>query len=141
MTPILKSLFGDIRAVQSNVRETSATYTRVSALYQREGSVLLLNAELEISKHALPAEIVEALRGMDVPFGQLLIDRGIEAISMDRTIFNEGNPDGPDVRWGRRHKIVDSESGCALCRVQELLVPEYQLISAHDRFMASVQAR
>jgi chorismate-pyruvate lyase len=133
MTPVLKRQFGDICAVQSAADESDDTYRRVAALYRREDAVLLLEAALEIPKSALPAAIFEALRTTDRPFGQLLIDRGIDGVSVGRTLFSAGAPGSPDRRWGRRHSIVELRSGQLLCRVEELLVPERHLLAARQK--------
>ena len=72
MTPCLKNYFGAIYAKQSALHITEGTYTRVSSVYQKSTSTLLLDANLTIEKAALPSELLEALLSTKNPFGSFL---------------------------------------------------------------------
>ncbi len=134
MTPMLHSYFGEIYAVQREGTETPEIYNRISRVYCKANSGMLLDAKLRISKPALPEQLVEALRSTDVPFGKLLLDFGIAAKADRRVIFCQGNASAPDCRWGRRHRIVTCETGTELCDVEELLAPEAKLVAANKQF-------
>lgn len=138
MTPRLNRMFGPISARQLTGESRGATFQRVSEVVQTGSGVVLLSARMVILYDHLPAGVVEALQQDSKPFGQMLIDLGIAARSVDREIFTSGTD--PE-RLGRRHRIVDQGSGRTICTLTETLSPEAVLQDARRRFLGDASQR
>lgn len=135
MTPYLQHYFGEIYAKQSALHTTVETYNRVSSVYQKSTSILLLDANLTIEKAALPSELLTDLVSTSIPFGKLLIDYGIEAKAHDRVLFSDKSGPHYQLRNGRRHTIIEVKTGKQLCYVEELFAPDNILMSAHQHYL------
>lgn len=128
MTPVLRAQFGALRAVQHRALREGDIYLRQSTIRRRAGGETILTARLEIRTDALPGGFLDDLAGGEVPFGQLLQDRAIGVEIRDREVFRVTAADGTAPRWGRRLAIHRLSDGALVCRVEEILAPEAELL-------------
>ncbi|MBL4806248.1 MAG: hypothetical protein JKY31_03060 [Rhodobacteraceae bacterium] len=122
MTPVITRFFGPMRAIQTRFEETQATYYRVSLLYQCAQHNLIIEAKLLASKDNLPAGLIDALRNTDQLFGQLLLDYHISVRIAPPKIRHDNS------RWSRQLAMLDKANGKLLCKVDEHLVSDQQLL-------------
>lgn len=135
MTPRLLAHFGPINVQvlrTDNLSETS--YSRMSRLCQISTGALILDAELVLNTVALPHQVLLGLRDTQTPFGQLVMEAGIVARSVDREITTLAATDGQGRRLGRRHRLVNAQTGQELCAIVETLSPLSVLFTALAAF-------
>lgn len=135
MTPLLTDVFGPISAHQMQGTVDGTVFHRMSTVVHAATETPLLSAELVIQVDALPKGMLEALRSSSTPFGALLQDAKINAVSTKRTLHLV---DGEHPRWGRRHQIINADSGALICAVNELLSPEDTLSALIERSRTDV---
>lgn len=132
MTPLLVTRFGPIEVRLLHTADLGPTERRrVSQLLQRDSGTVILEAEMVLNLTAIPGSILTALHESAVPFGQLLIEAGIPALSVDRKIT--ALPSAPP-RLRRRHRLVNARTGQELCKISETLSPLPVLLAAHAAF-------
>lgn len=137
MTPVLVRHFGEVYAEEIQARETQEHYIRISSIRQKVSGILLLNATLTIVKFILPDALIESLSSTKIPFGRLLDEHGVKTTIQNRILLacRDQQEAGLALRWGRRHAIVRADNKVPLCHVQELLVPEPDLLSAQEHYL------
>lgn len=128
MTPVLTAQFGPLIVRKTQSHPSTDSVLRHSSIYQAASDSKILDAVLEISPHALPAGVIAQLLQEDILFGQILADFAIPVRITDRTLYQSNAPDQIP-RWGRRLRIYHAETAAFICRVDELLVIEAQLIA------------
>ena len=122
LTPVLIVQFGPITAEKVSTDFVgSSVMRRLSRLHQATTGAVILDAEMILSTAALPKEVLTGLQETVVPFGQLLIDAGISARSVDRQILRLQPLDGGESRLCRQHRLINTRSGQELCKVVETL--------------------
>ena len=134
LTPILRQHFGEVRMEATKVVETEETYMRASSLRQNTSNRKILDATLIVMKRTLPTTLIDDLRSTSKMFGQLLLDYGTEVIVRDRRPIILYDQTAQDVRIGRQHRITDATTQETLCLVNELLVPEQNLLLLKSNF-------
>lgn len=135
LTPVLMSHFGPITAhrVQTDVLSATAL-RRVSQLHQAATGTVILDAEMVLNTGDMPQSLLTDLQETVIPFGQLLIQSGLTARSVDREITVQNGPNGAERRLGRRHRLVDAQTGRHLCTLVETLSPLSVLLTAQQAY-------
>ncbi len=138
MTPILLAYFGSIKVevLQTEVLNAT-TLRRVSRLHQAATGAVILDAEMILNTAALPRQVLIGLQDTPIPFGQLLMDAGITARSVERQIVGLGEKDKSERRLGRRHRLVNARTEQELCKIVETLSPLPVLLAAHEAFVVN----
>ncbi len=124
MTPVLLAQFGPLTARQTEGKQIENRFLRQSTIYQAATGEKILDAELDISLQSLPATFLDCLQQQDILFGQLLRDFSIDVRIMDRTLYQSDQ----SLRWGRRLSICNANTLDLICKVQELMVGDAQLL-------------
>lgn len=137
MTPVLVAHFGPL-SVQVLRTEVSgaAAFRRISQLYQTATGTIILDAEMILNAAALPAQVLAGLQDSSIPFGQLVIEAGIAACSVDREITWLMSSLDSERRACRRHRLINARSGKELCAIVETLSPLSVLRTAQEAFGA-----
>jgi chorismate-pyruvate lyase len=128
MTPFLTARFGSISARQRLMTFGESTFSRQSKLCRKSDGELILEATLLISEPSIPEAMLRQLQRDDTPFGLLLAEHGLATTIAERALYFKSNSDPTMVRWGRRHFILNADDESRICQVDELLVPEAELV-------------
>jgi len=126
MTPVLRAAFGALTVSQSQAHMGQHCLQRRSSIHQAATGAKILDAVLNISITSLPAGFSEKLQQEDVLFGQLLIDHALAVRICERSLY--ASLAGEDLRFGRRAAIYRGDTDELICKVDELLVSEAQLL-------------
>ncbi len=126
MTAKLTEVFGEMIAHQTDFLDGDDTFTRRSTLHRQGHSATILNARLIIRKASLPDGFLENLQRTEILFGQLLMNHGISVQMTDRKVYTVKDAD--QIRWGRQLQMLRADSGDLLATIEELLVPEAELL-------------
>jgi hypothetical protein len=129
MTPVLWSEFGGIVARDVIHTHEDDILRRTSALHHKYTGRKVLDAKLEIFIDSVPGAIVQQLSTTEKLFGQLLLENEIVIETRNRKVFSHTESDERVTRWGRRLSLINAADQAVLCRVEELLVPEVELLS------------
>jgi hypothetical protein len=128
MTPVLWSEFGEIVARDVIHTHEGDILRRTSALHHKYTGGKVLDAKLEIFIDAVPGTIVQQLSTTEKLFGQLLLENEIVVETRNREVFSHTASDEAVTRWGRRLSLINAADQTVLCRVEELLVPDVELL-------------
>ena len=131
MTPVLKAHFGPIRVEkQLDEGQNLGKLRRVSRLHQVATGLIILDADMILNIGELTPEIMGGLHGSTIPFGQLLIQSGSAAKSVDRVISRIAGQDGQADRLRRQHRLINAHTQAELCQIMETLSPLPVLMAA-----------
>jgi len=129
LTPILRDRFGDIYVEEVEACESTDIYFRRSSIRQVSTGNPLVIAELKVRKVAVSEALLMDLRQTTLPFGQLLINNGVEVRLMKQRFFVELDEGGHSY-LGRCHaiyQVVEGQCRELVCEVKERLLDESSL--------------
>lgn len=128
MTPVLIAQFGALTVQQNEFHHGADRFLRKSSIYQATSGLKILDAALEISLPSLPRGFLGQLLHEEKLFGQLLNDHSIPIRIAARTLHLSSGEDDQDARWGRSLTMYRDDTQDFLCHVQELMMPDHQLL-------------
>jgi hypothetical protein len=129
LTPTLVSFFGEIVAHERRAEERGTLYRRWSSLYQARSMRLLMHASIDIARSDISETLIKDLSTTTIPFGSLLVHHGIAIEVRNRTVFTSPVD---NESYGRTSDFYAPAAGKTIARVTEILVPENELLIAHQ---------
>jgi hypothetical protein len=138
LTPQIKTLFGKVILENRSQTMQGDQLLRQVTLVQEKSNLALLEGRLCINVQNLPKELCGKLTQSKDLFGQLLIDFDIAVKIKNLDLFSMIDADSGYERYGRRHKIVDADTGAVLSEVEELFSPQENLRKARNYFLNGI---
>ena len=135
LTPQIKAFFGNVILENRSQSMHGYQLLRQVTLVQEQSNIALLDGHLCINFKNVPEELFEKLLYTKGLFGQLLIDFEVEVKIESLKLFSTVDTDTKQERHGRRHKIVDANTGSVLSEVEELFLPQENLKKARNFFL------